>query len=438
MKFVFLTIVTTVLLVLSGCQTYSAQPLPDKSDLATALPVPGAVLDMNEVATIAVLNNPTLKAARAKAQVSAAQAFAAGLLPNPQFTASLDQPSDKGLGLTNAYGLGLALDLQALLTQPAKTASANSARDQAQLELLWQEWQTVAEVRTLYVQRLTEANKREFFTAAEEKYALQTARSERALQAGDVTLDQAGGDVAVLADVRSRRSIAERSALQADQSLHSLLGVAPDVSMSLQALTAPDVPDWPVVEAAINKLANSRPDLRALQAGYQSQEKQLLKAVLSQFPTISVVFGKARDISNVHTTTLGVTLTLPLFDHGQGDIAIQRATRAQLRAEYQARLDQATGDVWRLWTETQQLKTQLQTIEARLPPLQTAVDHAEQAYEARDMTVTAYLTMLNTLLSSRSELFDLRASLWSDVIALSTVLGTQIEPVTSNKQDNVL
>jgi hypothetical protein len=48
------------------------------------------------------------------------------------------------------------------------------------------------------------------------------------------------------------------------------------------------------------------------------------------------------------------------------------------------------------------------------------------------------LTMLNTLLSSRSELFDLRASLWSDVIALSTVLGTQIEPVTSNKQDDAL
>jgi hypothetical protein len=41
---------------------------------------------MDEVAMIAVVNNPDLKATRDQVGVAEAQAFAAGLLPNPQFS----------------------------------------------------------------------------------------------------------------------------------------------------------------------------------------------------------------------------------------------------------------------------------------------------------------------------------------------------------------
>jgi outer membrane protein TolC len=41
---------------------------------------------MDEVAMIAVANNPDLKATRGQVGVAEAQAFAAGLLPNPQFS----------------------------------------------------------------------------------------------------------------------------------------------------------------------------------------------------------------------------------------------------------------------------------------------------------------------------------------------------------------
>jgi outer membrane protein TolC len=41
---------------------------------------------MDEVAMIAVINNPDLKAARDQVGVAEAQAFTAGLLPNPTFS----------------------------------------------------------------------------------------------------------------------------------------------------------------------------------------------------------------------------------------------------------------------------------------------------------------------------------------------------------------
>jgi hypothetical protein len=52
---------------------------------------PSDGLDPTEVAILAALNNPNLRAQRAAADV-AAQAFAAGPLPDPQVTFSLDFP----------------------------------------------------------------------------------------------------------------------------------------------------------------------------------------------------------------------------------------------------------------------------------------------------------------------------------------------------------
>ncbi|MDE2252026.1 MAG: TolC family protein [Gammaproteobacteria bacterium] len=386
---------------------------------------------MDTVATIAMLNNPDLKAARARARVGVAQAFAAGIPPNPQLSGSRDLPTGGVAGLVTAYSLGLALDLQSLITQPLRAGAAHAARDQALLDLLWQEWQTVAMARTLYVSSYFDQGKREYLAQADANFTQQNQGTERALQAGDIGLDQAGGDVAVLADIRSRQGAAQRSALQADQALRALLGLTAEVPMPLLALAEPAVPDHDAVAAGIARLPGARPDLLALQAGYRSQERRLHQAVLAQFPGISVAFGSARDTSDIHTRSLGVTLNLPLFDHGQRDIAVQRATREQLRAEYQARLDLASADAWRLWSEAQQLQLQIREASERLPQLQRLAVSSAKAYAARDITATTYLTTLSTVLNSQTELFDLRASLWSDVIALGTVLGTQVEPVTA-------
>ena len=428
MSYRWLTIISVLVVTASSCASYSPIPLPDRANLGQRLPASEVSLDMNAVAAVAVLNNPELQTARAKASVGEAQAFAAGLLPNPQVSASLDHPTNQQTGLVNGYTLGLSYDLQALLTHPAKAAAANAARDQAQLDLLWQEWQTIAEARNLYVQSLIGAAKQEFLVGADEKYAVLTTRSARALQAGDIALDQVTGDAAVLLDIRSRLGAARRITLQAQQGLHALMGLAPDTPVPLQALLLPDVPDREAVAHALGRVSQARPDLRALQAGYRSQEKILLKSVLSQFPNISVGFTKASDTSNVHTIGLGVSLNLPLFDQGQGEIAIQQATLAQLYAEYQARLDQTEGEAWRLWTEMTELTEEIRATEGLLPQLQTTAETAARAYESGDLTVSAYLTLLNTLLGAQAQFFDLKQSLWTDAIALSTVLGTQVDP----------
>ncbi len=418
-----------VMTLVAGCATYSPLPLPDRPDFAAPSSTPALntqSLDMNAVATLAVLNSPELKAARAAANVSAAQAFAAGLLPDPQFTAAVDSVTDHGQGFVNALTFGLNLDLQALLGHGAKKRAAGAAAEQARLNLLWQEWQTIAQARTLYVQQTLAGDKSKFLEEAERSYSTQSDRSDRALQAGDTTLDLAAVDLALLSDIGIQLGVTRRGALQSQQALHSLLGVAPDATLTLKPVTAPVLPDRGAIESALAKLPQSRPDLEALQAGYRSQEQLVRKAILAQFPMISLGFNRARDTGNVHTSGLSVTVNLPLFDRGRGEIAIQRATRAQLRAEFQARLDQTSAAVWRLRAELEELQSELLQVDQRLPKLESTVAAARRAYQAGDFSATAYYTLYNAYLTAHSARLDLTQSLWNDAIALSAELGIHL------------
>lgn len=424
--------------LLASCATYHSAPLPAAPDLAHQAPGGVAPLDMERVATVAVLNSPALRVARASFGVAQAQAFAAGLLPDPHFQFAADHPYDRVYPADprypeyNTYGLELDIDLLSLLTHSSVRASARGDLRNAQLQLLWQEWQTVAEARTLYVEQSIGRERRDSLAQAQQIYALAAQRSQRAQAAGNATLEQTSADLAVLQDVGSRLGDAERSVLTAEQNLHALLGVDPSVRLPLQPLLPPRLPSRADIESGVAALAQRRPDLLALQAGYGAEEQRVRAAILAQFPNVVIGFTKARDNSNVHSVGGLVNLNLPLFNRGRGQIAIERATREQLRADYQGRLDQATSDVWHLWSELQQLQTQQLALEQQLPVLQRSVDAAERAYRAAEFPAASYLTLVGSYLAAQELHATLLQNLWNDSIALATVLGTQVQPNPQN------
>lgn len=421
--------------MLTACAMYHRVPLPEGSNLARESPGGVAPLDMDRVATIAVLNSPALQSARASFGVAQAQAFAAGLLPDPHFSFTAEHPYDHVLPGDprypeyNTYGLELDIDLVALLTHSSVRESVRGDLRSAQLQLLWQEWQTVAEARTLYVEQSIAAERHGFLAQAQQVYSLAAQHSQSAQAAGNATLEQTSADLAVLQDVSSRLGDAERSLLTAQQGMRALLGIDPSVMLPLQPLPAPQVPARADVQAGLALLMRRRPDLIALQAGYSAEEARVRTAILSQFPNVVIGFTKARDNSNVHSYGGVVNLNLPLFNRGRGPIAIERATRAQLRADYQARVDQAQSDVWRLWDELQQLQRQLTALEQQLPALQRSVDAAERAYRAAEFPAASYLTLIGSYLAAQELRATLTQNLWSDSIALATVLGTQVQPM---------
>lgn len=434
-------------LATAGCTTWQRDPLPAGPNLVTSvdgltLPVksltlpgvqPGPFdladgLDMTETAQLAVLNNPDLKAARARAQVGAAQVFAAGLLPDPQLSASLDKVTSSGPDLVNGYSYGFGYDIGALITHGADRKAAAAAASKIDLDLLWQEWQVAERARSLWVQIVEGRRGVGVLERYAKLYHERYRHSSTALEQGDVTLATAGVDLAAWLDADSRLAAARLQLAKQGYELRALLGVKPDTKLVLGTADLPAPSSAAEISTAIDGLAARRPDLVALRYGYASQEQKVRSAILAQFPAITVGINRASDTSDVHTTGFSIGLTLPLFSRNRGHIAIERATRSQLRAEYQARLDQSVSDLRSLSAEEQMLYRQLQALRKNLPDLQALADRANKAYRGGNLDAASWLTINSALLDKRLEAFDLSVRYWQARIGVDTLSGRPIKP----------
>ena len=99
-------------------------------------------LSPDEVAILAIIQSPELRAARSKQGVANAQLLQAGLLPNPRLAYNYADPSG-GLqqGKVQGYGLSLDWEFTALLTQSNKISAAEAEQKAINLQIAWQEWQ---------------------------------------------------------------------------------------------------------------------------------------------------------------------------------------------------------------------------------------------------------------------------------------------------------
>ena len=446
------TLAGGALLLLTACATYQPKPLATRPDLARRIPPvtlnaktfpipalarhpfnPANGMDMTEVATLAVVNNPELKIARAGAGVAHAQLFAAGLLPDPQLSLSSDQPIS-GPATTSAYNFGLNYDVASLITRTARVGAARQQLHEVNLGLLWQEWQVVQQARMLFIQRWQQKQMLRVLERYQTLFAKRYRQARRALKQGDVTLGVAGADLTALLDANTRINTLRRQMIQTRHALNALLGLAPNVRLHLAGGPKVATLGRRQINRALAHLSQ-RPDLLALKAGYESQEQRLREAVLAQFPALNVGITRARDTGGVNTAGVGVTLTLPFLNGNRGNIAIQRATRAQIYTVYQARLDQAYGQVDQLLAEQALLKKQYRRVQASLPALEAMARKARYAFSAGNLDVLSYVTLETSLLKRRSEAISLRQSLLEVRVALQTLVGSllPVEKVSASR-----
>lgn len=422
-------------LTLSGCATYRPLPLPRGPDLLPAFPAPSAPaptpakrLDLDDLARFAVDHNPNLRAQRVALGVSRAELYTAGLLPDPQFSIGGEHPTTRAPGLINAGIVGLGYDLGALLTRGTTREAARRHLAQARLNLAWSEWQTAQQARMLGLAIWTAQRKRAVLEDALARYRHRRAQSSAALKAGDATLLQAGPDLTALLDATGKLAQLEQTASDDAHGLRALLGIDPHVPLvgvgpSAAEAAASELLTPAAAQAELAGVAQRRPDLRALAAGYAAQEARLRGSVLAQFPAITLGLTRGRDTSAVYTNGLSLSLSLPLFSGARGAIASDRATRRQLRAEYQARLDQTTADVAQLLDTTAIGAAQRTQLERHLPTLQAMVRQARVAYARGDMDALAYLNLEQTLTDQRLVQIDLTNRLLAARIALDTLLA---------------
>lgn len=427
----------------AGCALYHAKPLPRQPDLQPRLaPVhvdlskihlpglkphpfdPAKGLDGTDVAILAVINNPALKTARAQAHAGEAQAFLTGLLPGPQVNYSLDHPTHQPPQYTNAHSAGLAYELTALVTQGAAKSAARAGAKQIDLDLLWQEWQVAQQARVLYVDCLNNRRKLEVLAKLQASMDDRYQAERRAYAAGNLSLAELGLNLSALQNVQTLAGVTATARNASCRALNEILGIQPEVKLNLVADDDPPAaPTNTLLKEALAELPGRRPDLLALQYGYKSQDEEVWRAVLAQFPGVSFGVNRAQDTSDVHTTGFSVSLNFPFLSGGAAAVHAAEATRDALWAQYQQRLDEAVSGVHLIHADLGVLDRELAQADATAADARQMLAGAQAAYARGDLTAPAYYDISIAALNRNMTTLDLRAQQQQLRIALETLLG---------------
>ena len=427
-------------LVLAGCATYAPQPLPLTSALASSVdaldrsrpdapPIPGdAPLSPAELAILAVQNSPDLRAVRARRGVSQAQLVQAGLLPDPVLSGSYNVLL-AGPGFANAVAATLTADITASILRPARRRAAEAAARQVDADIVWQEWQTASRAQLLAVDLIEQARALKLI---DQTLVLLRRRSDiatRALRQGNTTLQAIAPFAVELAALETEGYVARLAHEQNWQALDALLGLHPAVRPKLADHVAVPVITSDQAGALIASLPRRRPDLVALQYGYASQEQTLRLALLAQFPALTLGPNYAIDNSRVQVLGPAGSVALPLFNGNRGQVAIDQATRAQLRADFVARLATADGGARALLANLNLLESELDQAQAGLGPVQALAVGAETGLTAGLLDELSYVQLVTARLGKERQVIGLEQQVLDARIALATLLAAGLPPM---------
>jgi outer membrane protein TolC len=118
-----------------------------------------------------------------------------------------------------------------------------------------------------------------------------------------------------------------------------------------------------------------------------------------------------------------------LFNRNRGNIAIERATRVQLKDAYDERVLTARSDVARLQADLATLDAQRAPLVAHVGQLDAARRAAETAWRGQLLDWPTYLAIRSNALSADLDLLGFRQQRASAAVALQALLGSTDIPV---------
>jgi len=431
--------------MLNACAIYRSQPLESQPEILAA-PVAAVLardsarierpylqpitldlaqpLDCDGVAVLAVIANPDLKAIRLRAKVAAAQSFAARLLPDPTFSLGRDYLLSGPDRLDN-IAAALGLDIHALITRSVVREKARADETQVRLDLAWAEWQTAGQARIGAVNVMSLEQ-----TAVLDKASSDATQSLldvtlRAAARGDISADQVQAARTAAFDSAERNRTSERALAAARFDLTKLVGLAPGTALQLRPNALPDAP---LDAAQLFAIAQTRrADLQALRAGYASQEAVVHKAVLDQFPKLDLAINASRDTSGNKLLGPAVGFTLPLWNRNRGGIALERATRDALKAEYEVRLFEARAEIAAAVGGIEVARRQRSDILSGLPVLERFVEASTHAARRGDLSPASAATAAQALRDKQTQLARSAQDIQAQWIALELLTGSPLE-----------
>lgn len=376
-------------------RSYLYVPIILLMGLSSVAKAEDAPLTLQQVVEIARTRAPSTAIARARVDESRAALIGAGRLAtrNPVLEASAGPHWSDATWTDVQTTLAMPLDLGGRRGKRVAVADADIRREQFEAQSV--ERQTVATAVAAYYQTL-HADRR--LALAEERVRLaegaQTTAQQRQ-RAGDVAefeVNLARGEVA---RALSAVAAAKSEQLRARAQLATVLG-QPGGTVAVTG----DLAERSMLEGNAENVS-ARPDLRVLSQEVEVARAEGSLARTQRWPNLDLRVSYQRD-EGTDILLGGIGIAIPIFDRGQGDVAVARAREKRAQIE--------------LDTKTQQLTTQLASARASYAATVAAVGILED--QAVPLSITnetaasasyrAGKVDINTLLIIRREALDTR------------------------------
>jgi outer membrane protein TolC len=419
--------------LLTACASYQSLPLQTHARLKhklSELAHSGVRIDqplsVYDVAVLAVENNPDLLAARLQRGVARAQVLEAGLLPNPSISASymyLLNPMPAGGVIFDAVAATVTQDIQKTITMKGRLRAAQAAALQVDATVLWEEWQLIGKARLLVFDLVQGEKVRRVLVEYRDVLRSRFEHGREALKQEGATLATVAPDLAAFSDARKAVNDIDRDQETRRHDLNALLGLSPEVVLPLKSQLQVLQIDAKAVMRSLEDLADRRPDLIALQLGYRSQDEKFRGSIVGQFPALTFGPSYSRDTSDVRSFGPQLTMDLPIFDRNQGNVAIEKSTRAQLRAEFDARLSAAHSEVLASLATQRLIARQLDQERAELPVLKGFADQAESAMKNNNIDERSFVDLVSANYVKQQTVLALEQLLLEQEVAIATLIG---------------
>lgn len=372
------------------------------SAAAQEQPQPIVEITYQRALALARQQAPTLAAARARARVAERQVEAASVWRfNPQVSAAAG-PRFRTEGAVPQWSVGAQQWLEVggqrgdRIDAAEAGAVAGAARSEDAQRLLLRDV-SLAFISALYWERRIGLADEDLRIA--ESIARVAARRH---EVGDL-----GGlerSVSTLAVVRARTAAdqARASLAQAEGHLKALLGIPASSDLACRG----DLRELGLPEATAAGLSE-RPDLRALRADIRQAEAEASLGRASRVPDLALgaVYSREESDDIVQGT---LSISLPVFDHGQGTTRVAEARGERLRAEHDATRSLAAVEADTAQTTAERLSTAARRFEQEgLETLERSERLATASYEAGAVPLGALLAVRRELVQAKLDYADL-------------------------------
>lgn len=413
------------LLGLAGCARYHPRPLAAQqtaTDFATrtlADPglktfletnLPGQVIswplpewDFHQLALAACYFHPDLAVARARWDVTRSGQITAGERPNP--VAILLPGYNATIGPPWLLGTRVEIPIETAGKRGHRITRAGHLAEAARLNIATVAWQVRSRVRRslleLQAARETEALlQRQQATQAGIAKLLEAQLAAGAVSPFEVSQAHVAHDTTRLALHDAERLAAEARAQLADAL--SLPGTAlVGVPLTFDTTAPPALPAPEVRRQAVLH----RPDLLGVLAEYAAAQAALQLEIAKQYPDLNLGPGYLLDRTD-NRWSLGVMITLPVFNQNQGAIAEAEARRTETAARFTALQARVLGEIDRAIAGYRALLAKTATADALLARLQAQEKSAQEMVAAGELSRLALLTAQLELSTGRLARLD--------------------------------